>query len=623
MNNYTELKKRCNAFDEGFEDCKQLAWDWGTSQKHIKTMMLEIMESSPDGIAMEYEAQNSNLYLLAEVFQNSKAMTHLKTKGGSALTARALEVLSFWEGTPGFWCYFSVKEKLATDFFLIEDHLSRKEHILYSKGVSTMQKLVGAEEVHYLCMMLPNEGCLQTVGVIKPYRFPVSDFTFYCSLFKPQRTLKTILSKHFISFFKVDAIANIPMLHYEGHYMGFAWTSFSLAEFDILQLGGDWIAETLGTQQRFALDSFDSTMDKLPNRRLFETTTRVMAGDIFRDPATGEMGIMANTEAAYPFYSALLNRAYPELKLPKKPEIFVSAVLQSHLIERDFPFTWKKFKKLIEYESEKEDSFKLDLEKLRQEFDKFPEDDPIVQQTKELLDMFLESKNTGKPLDIDALVKVTNLEREDIEAILNGMDENSSLPPFDMLFGDDDDFFDGLEESYEISSADKKLELKNLPIVDDSDGESLYLDLAHSKLFMVNGSKKAEKQFIETTTKEFSEEIRKYGFLDSIEELFSEFGELDFPLMNIFFWLLLHKGKKWVPLRSYAIEMLKWIPSLIFEEYADEDDFITDFSLFCVTTLAPIGICSLTEKPNLREVKMATYKIQGTEAFFSLVKTRA
>ena len=627
MNNYKELKKLCIAFAKGFEDVKALAWDWGNSKKSIKKAMLEIQKSGPDGIAMEYEIQNSYLYLIAEVFQDAKAMKQLRTRHEAELTLEGMQVLSFWEKEPGFWCYFSVKKKMATDFFLILDHMTGKEHTLYSKGISTMQTWQGAEELRYLCMILPNEECLQTVGVIKYYKIPVSDFMFYCSLFKPQSSLKTILSKHFIPFFKLDAIATLPMLYQKGHAMGFVWSSFSLPEFDILQLGGNWFVDTLGTQQKFIFDLPDSTMDKLPNSTLFDTTSRVMSGVILRDSTTGEMGIMTNTEAAYTFFAALVKKAYPELKFSKKPPFSFSAALQAHLIEREFPLPWKKFEEIIEYEPEPGpegyDDFTIDWEHVRKEFDNLPDDEPFAPQLKGLLGIFLTSQETGEPLDVDALAKVTGMDKEKVELMLKSVEDNPERSPYSWLVDDDDDFFGDMsdEETYEVPPEDKKFEMKNLSMPEDEDGELLYQDLSGSTLFSVNNIQKAEEQLLGMTSEAFAAEIPKYGLLDSIEELFTEeFEELDYPVMNAFFWLLLHNGKKWIPLRSYAIEMLKWFSSLLFEEYESDNDFIYDFSIFVLTVLSPVGICSLEKRPSVASTNTGTYKIKATEAFFSMLK---
>lgn len=91
--------------------------------------------------------------------------------------------------------------------------------------------------------------------------------------------------------------------------------------------------------------------------------------------------------------------------------------------------------------------------------------------------------------------------------------------------------------------------------------------------------------------------------------------------MNSFFWVLLHKGKHWAPLRSYAIEMLKLFPTPIISAYPESEDFIEEFSTFTRKILATRGVCTLKARPKAAEVATGMYAIKGSEAFFSLVQS--
>jgi hypothetical protein len=74
--------------------------------------------------------------------------------------------------------------------------------------------------------------------------------------------------------------------------------------------------------------------------------------------------------------------------------------------------------------------------------------------------------------------------------------------------------------------------------------------------------------------------------------------------------------------RSYAIELVKWIPGIILREYVEYEDFIQDFSRFTKRLLCTRGICSLAKRPTPEEIKKGTYTIQATGAFYSLLKVR-
>jgi hypothetical protein len=90
--------------------------------------------------------------------------------------------------------------------------------------------------------------------------------------------------------------------------------------------------------------------------------------------------------------------------------------------------------------------------------------------------------------------------------------------------------------------------------------------------------------------------------------------------MNTFFWILLYRGRQWTSARSYAIEMLKWIPSYIIPNYLSQEEYIETFSTFVKKILCNRAICSLQKRPTPDEVKKGLYKIKGTKAFYSLLK---
>jgi len=628
MNTYNPIKNRCNTFSKGFESIKGYAWDWGHSKKPIMKGMDEVLRSGPDTIATDYEIQLSYLYLLSEVFQDTKAMKQLRTKHDSVLTPAGLEVLSFWEKNPAFWCYFSVKEHLGDNFHLIVDHMSGKEDLLYSKGISTMQKWKSSEGLSFLCLMQPNGQCLQTVGVIKYYRLPASDFLFYCTMFKPEEGLKDILNKHFIQFFTLDTLSNVPPLKKASYEMGFSWQTFTLPEFTIENLGGKWLSPTIGTHQRFTLRIVDTSMLGLPNLLVFETEPLAMAGAIIRDNATKEMVLFTNTEVAYSFFSTLLNRAYPTIKLPKEPSIFISLPLQILLASMGLPVPWKKFEDIMGYREPKEKveaDRRKQWEELREENRKAYNLDSSENSERALTDIFIEAQITGKPLDADKVSKATGLDREDVQRLLGMFDD---LPEEE----DDDDFGfdlgdDDLDEIYEniyfsVPDADKAFELKDWPMPTDAYGDGLYQSLPDSEFFVSNDAGEAYRQFLQLASKDSATEIRKDELFEMVEDLFAEtFDEdLAYPVMNTFFWILYHKGKEWVPIRSYAIEMMKWIPSEILHCYGDQETFIESLSKFIKRRLCTRGICSLAKRPTSEEVTKGTYTIKGTDAFYSLIR---
>lgn len=615
MNNYTELKKLCTTFDKGFLAIQDYMDEWGESNKPVKKVMDAILTSggNKQKFITEVEMTKAYLYLLSEFFQDAEALKKVHAQHEAELDAVGKQVLSYWEEHPGFWLYFSLKEELSSDFWTIVDHMTGEEHLLYSPGVGSLQDMAGEEPLHFVCLMLPNGGCLQTIGQIKYNHLPVADFKFYCSLFKPEEGLKAILSKHYLAFWQLDIVANRTGVKRNGYEMGYTWQPFSLAEFDTAKLGGKWNTWKHDAKEKYFIKGPDPSMDKLPSRKLLETETVAMGGSIVRDPKTGEMGLATNSEVAYPFYAAILNRAYPELKLPSEPSVFVTVPLRELAVKTELPFPWKKFRAILEYKEEPK--------KGKHDFNA----EDMIKQYHDIVAIYKKAQLSGKTLDIDAISKVTKLDRRTAERLFRGYDEFATGKPFDDPSEYDEDYEQRAEESvFKLAAKDKAFQLKGWKKPEDCDGGYLYDGLHLSELFDIKDEEEAYRQLVQLTNEAYAEELDRDGVCASIEALFDQSfdEELVYPLLNTFFWLLYHKGKEWLPVRSYAIELLKWIPGIILQEYVEYEDFIQDFSRFTKRLLCTRGICSLAKRPTSEEVKMGTYTIKGTGAFYSLLKVR-
>jgi len=129
-------------------------------------------------------------------------------------------------------------------------------------------------------------------------------------------------------------------------------------------------------------------------------------------------------------------------------------------------------------------------------------------------------------------------------------------------------------------------------------------------------------QFTILTGGAFSEVITKGGLISFVEGMFDDNFDEDiaFILMNAFFWILYYNGNTWLPVRSYAIEMLSLFPKAILKQYPRAEDFIEAFSRFTKRILASRGICSLKARPTAEEVKKGTYTIKATDAFGYLLE---
>lgn len=621
MNTYTELTEHCTAFSEGFASIHEIALEWGYANHHIAQGIQKIVYYYREkNASTEYVLNNAHTYLLAEIFQNPENIRLLMGEHERDTKPEGSHVLTSLEKDPAFWCYFSVKEHLCGDLWSIVDHMSGEEHTLYSQVITAMQKWEDAQALRFLGLLLPNGECLQSVGITKHNRLTVSDFLYYCSLFKPERGLKAILGKHFAQFSELDQIRTWTPTIIDSHEMGFAWHSFTLPDFSTEKLSGTWIPTTLGDHQFYTIRAVDTSMLDLSMRTLFETDPKTLACSFIKDNATGEMALFTNTEVAFTLYADMLNKAYPTLELPQKPSVFIGAALHALIQEIGLPVPWKKYEAIIGYRKSNKsehETYQMEWEGFLEEFSRSAR--TKKPSTKDIIELLDKAQTRGIKPDVDAVCKATGLQKDDAELIMQSLALTIDESP-------DENESGALAEDlvYIVPEEDRLFELQGWHKPDDGDGSLLRLDLTDSEFFDFNNIEEAYKSFVQLSDELYLQEIRKYGMVNRIEALFTGTfaDDLSFSCMNTFFWLLYHHGREWTPVRSYAIEMLKWIPDIILHCFDDSEKFIELFSLFTKKFLCTKGICSLKARPTAKQGETGRYAIKGTEAFYSLLKVR-
>ncbi len=215
----------------------------------------------------------------------------------------------------------------------------------------------------------------------------------------------------------------------------------------------------------------------------------------------------------------------------------------------------------------------------------------------------------GVPFSKEAFCKKTGFSMEEVEQSIQ-----------DLL--DQQEKVEHLEYSYEVPLTDKELELSGWPLPPDEIKLLFDAELEESEVFEVFGDSKTEDQFKRVTKGSLTKKINIYGHITFVEDMFYDHFDEDISciLMNSFFWIFYHKGYQWLPIRSYAIEMLKLFPQAILKQYHQSEHFIVAFSNFTKDILAPGGICCLQRRPTPWEVKNGLYTIKATDAFHYLLE---
>ncbi|MDY0289193.1 MAG: hypothetical protein RBR15_10250 [Sphaerochaeta sp.] len=576
MHTLKEIKKTCDLFIKAYHSYNDFVLDWVESKATVKkTVHAIVSQAVASDLPKDYWIAQASLYTDAQMLTDAKAIRKIHREVEGFVPDKEREALSFWADNPGFWCYYALVETLGDDFYSIEDLLSGDTHLMHSENMKYMQVDILSKDKHYLSLLLPNGSCLQTIGATKFFSLPVSDLQFYFSLFSPNLDLGSAINRHFLKLIELEAISAMPLFFEQGIEMKQTWQPFKLKRFDIRNLGSNWDAKTVGRQQIFWFKHEQANNESLHTANNLGINSGVLKVSLVRDTISGEMGIFTSTDTSYLLFSRLLNRSYPELALPQEPAVSISLGLSMLLADGDYPLPWKKFIPVIDAMDEYMDANTV-IQKMQPEY----EDD------------FMELLGSNRSVEIQDALSLMESSPEEVVAVY-------TVDPEDEIF----ELFDWPKPPKQIQDLfDSPLDDSALfEVMDDSNSRALFNTLT-------NGS--------------YAQAIEDEGLAVFITSLFDDKfpEEISRSLMNAFIWILFHKGRSWVPARSYAIEVLKMQPYPLTDIYYKNDAFLQDFTNFIKRILCTRGICSLAKRPSSEEVKAGTFAIQGTDAFYSLIR---
>lgn len=84
-------------------------------------------------------------------------------------------------------------------------------------------------------------------------------------------------------------------------------------------------------------------------------------------------------------------------------------------------------------------------------------------------------------------------------------------------------------------------------------------------------------------------------------------------IMNTLFFILLHAGEEYLPVRFYAWEIMKLFDHVLLPDLdCTEEECIAKFSRFTLKKLCTNAICEVASCPSSDAVKWGTYDIRRT-----------
>jgi len=350
-----ETIQRNVASNQAYESFEQHVLSWASGKKALMreaNSILNVEDSKK--YPPDYRSYTMLNFLLGSILTDTKMLNRVKATQEKFMVSREKRMLEALLERPAFWCAFTIKEVHGDDVITIEDLFSGDTHLIHSPALCDRIKRYGDRCKTYVSLMRHDGEFLCNIALLRQFTLSKSDLIFYCSLFADSKTsLNDIINDNYADFFTLDSISlQHPSMRGE-HELKTTWQPCTLEEFDITRLEGTWNTIPVGNQTRYDLVALGEGLEDLPYRALFDTEPPIMAGMLARDNITGEMGFMTNSDPCHALYAALLQRAYPKLRLPVQPAVSIPARLFFLIIKIPITLPWQKFEKILRYAEDK------------------------------------------------------------------------------------------------------------------------------------------------------------------------------------------------------------------------------------------------------------------------------
>ena len=169
-----------------------------------------------------------------------------------------------------------------------------------------------------------------------------------------------------------------------------------------------------------------------------------------------------------------------------------------------------------------------------------------------------------------------------------------------------------------ISQGDRDFSLPACPVPPPAlrRGFRDYLD--HSSVFFACDDEEAFETFCAFSGASHASDLDIGELAGYISDLFVDaFGENSgLTIMNTLFYQMIHVGDQWIPVRSYALEILKLFHHVLLPDLkTDMEGFISRLSRFVLRKLCTNAICEVRSKPSKEDLERGTYPISSTVFF--------
>ena len=551
-------------------------------------------------------------FVMAYAYGQEKSVRKLRRLTGERGETDARKILDVWVAHPLFWSAFFITDIHGDDLFTVIDIESGEERLIYSKGLSDLQKRKISSDVLYLSLLgyTGEHDCHLIYGPYHYYQFDDDDLIQWAMLINEdlfhEQGLSGCIMKHYREFFSIDRFMESPNITHRGELQERCFTLFEDCELDVDELPGNWekremegryvtkeyrgLSESERATIPINLDAFpgEKTLDEFwdPDTMRFPT--------IYYDRQEKQLALTALTLSGYQLLYALVRSIYPQWESDGEklyPDWQYSIQLES-IIQSDDTFSTPLTRFIAPYTNGKDD---------REETAGNPEE---LAQMNDLLGEIMSAHNRGDEFDSEDAAERYGMDPDQVESLVEAVMGSIGK----------------MGSRFEVPEAER-IHLLDLtePAPEVKQKYALYLE--ESGLFVVDESHETERLFHTFTSSRYVSEVQEYGIPDLIGDLFFEtFSESGGTVCNALFSMLLECGHEPRPVRSYAVTILSWFGHVILRDLdTDFDGFIELFSSFVARKLCQHGICELMQRPTRTDRQKGTFDVMSTEFFRAFV----
>jgi hypothetical protein len=611
-----ELQKSCTeitAHSEELMDYVVEVADYPSKMNRTLEQLEKLASDPPQGFTEQWYESMMDTFMFSSTFASPDRIFKILRQAYAEGNVPIVRICTLWEDHPVRLSPFSLIEAQGNDLFRIWDYEDDTEQLLYSPSLSQMQRNLGSVGKHKLYQVLRTYTglCWMAFGEYHYWDLTIDDLDQWAYLLDSktyeEQGFTAVVVKHFLDFFLIDQVMNIPEVYHRGEKLEHCVRIIEDVRFDPEKLLGTWEITRRGKSlirlsyegitpaERARVRIQRQTLEKFhKDKETYWEDQSMRFPTVYYHAKQRVLVIEAQTASGYDLAWRLVRASTPNFDDNRKyvePSWAYSSSLDTIIHQNPRIRTpWETYVKPFENKQKATQQSTDEMERFNS-----------------VLREIQDAHNNGTSFDAQKLAKQTGLSTEAIASIEKSL---SSIMQKHQLVT-------------EIPEADKHY---LLDIAEPSPALKRFYrhTLLVSELFTVNGSEQVKQQFDVLTGQRYHDMLAQVPPEIIITDLFaSPFEDYDTTVMNTTFHLLLATGEQWTPARTYAVTLIKWFGHVILPSLrVDYDEFIDLFCEFLVRKLCSHALCEVQSRPSKENRSQGNFLIRGTELLRTLISWR-